>query len=172
MFRLTVLALLIAAPAAAQTRFQDLKAIDAAVMGFTGRPVGSDGGARAPVDARLKLASCGTVSLAWRTAQHDAVVVSCPQPEWRIYVPVQAPVVPPEARAVAAAVAKPQPVIKRGDPVTIEAGAPGFSISRDGVAMGDAAPGGRFLVNVDGTAKPVQAIALESGRATLPGWGQ
>ena len=41
---------------------------------------------------------------------------------------------------------------------------------REGVAMGDAAPGGRFMVKVDATRTPVQAIAVEAGRATLPGW--
>ncbi len=61
------------------------------------------------------------------------------------------------------------PVIKRGDPVTVEAGSSGFSITREGIAMGDAPIGGRLLVKVDDTRAPVQAIALESGRATLPG---
>ena len=64
----------------------------------------------------------------------------------------------------------PNPVIKRGDPVMIEAESNGFSISREGVAMGDAAPGGRFMVKVDDTRSPVQAVAVASGRATLPGW--
>ena len=68
--------------------------------------------------------------------------------------------------------AKAAPVIRRGDPVVIEAASNGFSITREGVAMGDAAPGGRFMVKVDDAKGPVQAIALESGRATLPGWGE
>jgi flagella basal body P-ring formation protein FlgA len=54
--------------------------------------------------------------------------------------------------------------------VVIEAGSPGFSISRDGIAMGDAPPGGRFLVKVEDAKGPVQAIAVEAGHATLPGW--
>jgi len=81
---------------------------------------------------------------------------------------------PPDAPAAVAAsfvpVAKAAPVIKRGDPIVIEAGTEGFSISREGVAMGDAAPGGRFMVKVDDTRTPVQAIAVDAGRATLPGW--
>ena len=62
------------------------------------------------------------------------------------------------------------PVIKRGDPVTIEAGQDGFSITREGVAMGDAPAGGRVLVRVADAKAPVQAVAVEGGRATLPGW--
>ena len=62
--------------------------------------------------------------------------------------------------------------IRRNDPVMIEAGNDGFSITREGVAMGDAAPGGRFMVKVEGAKGPVQATAVAPGRATLPGWGE
>lgn len=172
MFRLFACSLLIASPAVAQTGFQDTGAIDRAVASFTGKPIGTEGGARTPVDTRLKLAACPMVSMQWRADNHDSVVVSCTGPEWRIYVPV---IVPPPAPAPAApvpvaAVAKPVIVIKRGDPVTIEAGAAGFSITREGVAMTDAPSGGRLFINVDGTKKPVQAIAIDTGRATLPGY--
>lgn len=170
-------ALTVAAPAHGAT-FQDTTALDRAVADFTGAPIGRTGGARAAVDARLKLAQCPTVALAWRTPAQDAVVVRCSGPEWRIFVPVmmpaaQATVVPgvTAPRAAAAAPAGP-PVIRRNDPVTIEAGTAGFSITREGVALGDAAEGGRFLVRVEGAKGPVQATATAPGRATLPGWGE
>ena len=156
--------------------FQDNQALDRAVAAFTGQPAGAEGGARTPVDTRLKLASCPTVSLSWRTAARDAVTVACTGPDWRIYVPVKHSV--PIAQEGAGArpeprvAAKAAPVIKRGDPVLIEAGSRGFSISREGLAMGDAAPGGRFLIRVEDGRTPVQAIAVDSGRATLPGWGE
>jgi flagellar basal body P-ring formation protein FlgA len=156
--------------------FQDTAGLDRAVAAFTSRPVGAEGGARTPIDPRLRLAQCSTVALAWRTEAHDAVVVSCSGPDWRIFVPVIRPAsaAPPTATARPAMVvaAKAEPVIRRGDPVVIEAGSNGFSISREGVAMGDAPPGGRFLVKVEDAKGPVQAIAIEPGHATLPGWGQ
>ena len=158
--------------------FQDIAALDRAVADFTGAPIGRTGGARTAVDARLKLAQCPTVSLAWRTVAQDAVVVRCSGPEWRIFVPVIMPASAPAAAvvgapAVAAVRAAPlEPVIRRNDPVTIEAGTDGFSITREGVAMGDAAPGGRFMVKVEGAKGPVQATAVAAGRATLPGWGE
>jgi flagella basal body P-ring formation protein FlgA len=158
----------------AAAAFQSTAGLDGAVSAFTGQPIGADGGARAAVDPRLRLAQCPTVALSWRTDAHDAVVVSCSGPNWRLFVPVirQTPAAPARAAAAfAAAPVKAVPVIKRGDPVTIEAGADGFAITRDGVAMSDAAPGGRFMVKVDDTKGPVQAVALEGGRATLPGWG-
>ncbi|AXJ95333.1 MULTISPECIES: flagella basal body P-ring formation protein FlgA [unclassified Sphingomonas] len=159
---------------AAVGAFQDTGGLDRAVAAFTSRPIGAEGGARTAIDARLRLAACPTVSLSWRTEAHDAVVVSCAGPDWRIFVPVIRPAdaPPPTARAAIIPAVKADPVIRRGDPVVIEAGSPGFSISREGVAVGDAAPGARFMVRVDDARTPVQAIAIASGRATLPGWDE
>lgn len=171
---LLIPALLVAAPALAAP-FQDTIALDRAVASFTGQGIGTEGGARSVVDPRLKLASCPMVTMAWRSEAHDAVVVTCTGPEWRIFVPVRFAATEPRKtpQAIAAVVApKLDPVIRRGDPVTIEAGSPDFSITREGVAMGDAAPGARFLVKVDGAKGPVQAVAVATGRATLPGWGE
>lgn len=169
-----MIALLLFAAAAAS--FQDVAGLDRAVAGFTGREIGAEGGARAPVDPRLRLTPCPMVSLAWRTAARDAVVVACTAPAdgaaWRIFVPV---VMPSRAAATGAGAGPSAPapgarIIRRGDPLTIEAGSPGFSITREGVALGDAAAGERLLVRVDNARAPVQAVAVEAGRATLPGW--
>jgi flagella basal body P-ring formation protein FlgA len=164
-----------ASPLAAQAiRFQDIIAIDVAVQAFTGRAIGEEGGARTKVDARLKLAACPLPQLDWRGSYQDAVVVRCDAPAWRIYVPVRMPPTPVHSPVIAAAavtpLAKPDLVIRRGDPVTIEAGSAGFAITRDGIALGDAARGARFMVKVDPAKPPVQAVAIESGRAGLPGW--
>ncbi|WP_213979652.1 flagella basal body P-ring formation protein FlgA [Sphingomonas sp. dw_22] len=163
-------AILAAAPAAEQ--FQSTVVLDAIVAQFTGKPVGELGGARAPVDSRLKLAQCAAPQLEWRSEAKDAVLVRCMAPGWRVYVPVNAaPQSRPVAEARAAPVVKAEPVIRRGDPITVEAGAPGFSITREGVAMGDAAPGARLLVKVDEKRQPIQAVAVEQGLARLPGTG-
>ena len=168
---LPLAAALIATPALAGT-FQDIPSLDRAVVAFTGHALGETGGARATIDTRLKLAPCPTVSLSWRTEAHDSVVISCLGPEWRVYVPVVGRIdVATPAAAPAARVAAAPPVIKRGDPVMIEAGSPGFSITREGVAMADAPAGARLLVKVADAKLPVQALAVAPGRATLPGWG-
>lgn len=168
------LLLAVAAPALA-AGFQDTATLDRAVAAFTGRPVGADGGARTPVDSRLRLAACPTVALAWRGEAHDAVVVTCSGPAtsqfWRVFVPVlRAAPLSTAPTALPAALVKGPPVIRRGDPVLVEAGTDGFSITREGIAMSDAAPGARFLVRVDDAKGPVQAVAVDAGRATLPGW--
>ena len=172
-----LLSIAVVSPLAAAPLFQDTVAIDRAVAAFAGHAIGDEGGARTPVDTRLKLASCPMVSMAWRSDAHDAVVVTCTGPQWRLFVPMRMATVAPKGAAplviepsTAPAPLRPVYVIKRGDPVTISAGSPGFSIAREGVAAGDAVAGGRFLVKVDQTRAPVQAVAIASGRATLPGW--
>ena len=115
------------------------------------------------------------VSMSWRGEAHDAVVATCTGPDWRIFVPViRAATTPATVAATRAPVvlAHAEPVIRRGDPVVIEAEQDGFSITREGVAAGDAAPGVRVAVRVEGAIAPVQAVAVAGGRATLPGWGQ
>lgn len=160
--------------AAAPEHYQSTVVLDAVVAQFTGKQPGELGGARAPVDTRLRLGHCAAPQLEWRNEAKDAVLVRCMAPGWRVYVPVNAL---PQPRPVAvarrpAAVVRAEPVIRRGDPITVEAGAPGFSITREGVAMGDAAPGARLLVKVDDKRQPIQAVAIEQGRARLPGTGE
>lgn len=169
-------ALLIVAAPAAGAGFQSTQSLDGLVAQFTGQAIGQEGGAQAPVDARLRLAACPAPQFAWRTDAHDAVVVTCMAPNWRIFVPVKMAPRAAAPRAIPAAsvapAAKPQPVIRRGDAVMLEVNAGGFSITRDGVAMGDAPVGGRVAVQVEQGKPPVQAVALEAGRAGLPGWAE
>lgn len=157
---------------AAALLHQDTASLDRAVATFTGQAIGAEGGARAAIDARLRLKPCPTVALSWRTDAHDAVVVACAGPDWRIFVPVRGAAPAPADAPRIAAPARAEPVIRRGDPVVIEAASSGFAISREGVAVTDAAPGGRFTVRVEGAKSPVQAVALAGGRATLPGWSE
>lgn len=163
---------LAASPAAAQS-FQSTTLLDKAVAGFTGQPIGATGGARTPVDTRLKLVPCPMVSLAWRTETHDSVVVTCPDPQWRIFVPVIAAAAAPKPAVIvgpaAAPAAKPEIVIKRGDPVSVVAGSNGFAVTRDGIAVGEAAAGQRVLIKVEDGKPPIQAIAVEAGKAEIPG---
>ena len=170
-----MIALLIAlsGPTAA---FQSTEALDLLVERFAGAPIGAEGGARAAVDKRLKLAACDAPQLSWRSPAEDAVVIRCQGPQqWRVFVAINA--LPKSAPAAVAAAApapvapKPELVIRRGDPVMLEAGAAGFSITREGLALADAQVGGRVLVKTDDKRPPVAAIALAPGRAKLPGFG-
>lgn len=163
-----MLALALFAAAAGTT---DLALLDRAAEIFAGAPLGAPGGPVAPIDRRLKLAACGSSpEFSWRTEARDAIVIRCPEPgSWRIFVAMK-PQAAGAAPTLATAPIKVEPVIRRGDPVTLSAGRPGFAVTADGVAMADAAPGARFQVKIEGPKNPVQAIAVEAGLATLPGW--
>jgi flagella basal body P-ring formation protein FlgA len=165
------IALIAAATPAAAQNFQSTIMIDKAVAGFAGHAIGETGGARTAVDARLKLTTCPMVSLNWRTDSHDSVVVTCPDPQWRIFVPMLMPASAPPAATAAAPVtaAKLAIVIKRGDPVTVVAGDGAFSVTRDGIATTDAAAGARVLIRVQDGKPPIQAVAVEPGKAMIPG---
>ena len=162
--------LMLFAPLALGTTFQDVATLDRAVAAFTGQPVGAQGGPRAPVDPRLRLAQCPTVALNWRSDARDAVVVTCSGPDWRVFVPVLRAASAPATVTTPAPVAALIIVVRRGDPVMIEAGTDGFQITREGTAATDAVAGARVAVRVTGTAQPVQAIAVAPGRVTLAGW--
>lgn len=154
----------------AATATTDLNLLDRAAEIFAGARIGEPGGPAAPVDKRLRLSACSaSPEFSWRTEAHDAIVIRCPDPgSWRIFVAMKT--VAPAMPAAATAPVKAEPVIRRGDPVTLAAAQPGFSVTADGVAMADAAPGARLMVKVEGAKAPVQAIAVEAGKATLPGW--
>lgn len=145
----------------------DLSLLDRAAEIFAGAPRGTPGGPVAAIDRRLRLSACGSSpEFAWRSDARDAIVIRCPDPNgWRIFVAVAA-----QPAAAQQAAVKAEPVIRRGDPVTLEASRDGFAVTADGVAMNDAAPGARLQVKVEGGKSPVQAIAVEAGKAALPGW--
>ncbi len=162
------------ASAANAAGFVDPATLDARIAAFTGQPIGDPGGAATEVDRRLRLADCGdNVVLGWRTERRDAVVVSCAgAASWRIFVPAKAAAGGATLAALTpgtAVVARAEPVIRRGDPVTIQSGTTGFSVSSEGVAMADATPGARLRVAVAGSRVPIQGIAVEPGLVTLPG---
>jgi flagellar basal body P-ring formation protein FlgA len=158
-----MLSLLLLAASAPAT---DLALLDRAAEIFAGARLGEAGGPAAPIDRRLRLTACpSSPEFSWRTEARDAIVIRCPEAGgWRIFVSVRA------APQLASASAKVEPVIRRGDPVTLVAEQSGFAVSADGIAMADAAPGGRVAIKMDGAKGPVQAIAVAAGKATLPGW--
>lgn len=167
MLRFALAATLIASPALAASA--DLDSLDRLAEAFAGAPIGEDGGPASGIDRRLRLAACkADPEIDWHGDRRDALLIRCPDPRgWRLFVPIKGAAA--VARGVAAP-AKAEPVIRRGDPVTIAAGSAGFSVTQDGIAMSDARPGARIAIKVDGSKSPVQAIAVEAGRATLPGW--
>lgn len=120
-------ALAITLPAQA-AGFADPSMIDLEVSRFTGAGIGTPGGARLPVDRRLKLAGCDApLALDWYGPRRDTVLVRCPMPDgWRIYVPVD---------SGAPGAARQDVAVAKGDNVSITLRGHGFSLSRQGEAL-------------------------------------
>lgn len=152
-------ALCAAAPAFA-AGFHDLASIDREVAQFTGAQVGAEGGARLPVDRRLKLAHCPTpLSLEWYGSGSRTVLVRCPVAGgWRLFVPV----------AAAQAGARAEPVIARGEAVSIDLQGNGFTVSRQGEALEAGAVGEWIRVRPLGTKRDaIRARVIRPGQVGI-----
>ncbi|WP_338447322.1 flagella basal body P-ring formation protein FlgA [Pelagerythrobacter marensis] len=153
-------AIAVAAPALA-AGFHDLSSIDREVERFTGAPQGSEGGARLPVDRRLKLTQCPTpIALEWYGSGNRTVLVRCPvSGGWRLFVPVA---------ATQAAAAQARPVIARGESVSIAIQGRGFTVSRQGEALEAGAVGEWIRVRPAGEKREaIRARVIRPGRVGM-----
>jgi flagellar basal body P-ring formation protein FlgA len=161
------LAMLLAAPAAAQTSHADLAAIDRAVAQFTGIAQGQPGGAVLPLDRRLRLATCpAPLSLGRYGGQQDTVEVACPVAGgWKLYVPLVG-----SAKSAPGAVSTPAPAVyavTRGDQVTITIRGQGFAVSQPGQALESGALGA--WIKVRGAGQGAQVLRARVLRPGLVG---
>jgi flagellar basal body P-ring formation protein FlgA len=149
------LALLGTAAPALAAGFADPAAIDRAVAAFTGAPIGTPGGARTPVDRRLRLAPCGaSLALEWYGRARDTVLVRCPeQGGWRLFVPL----------AAGGAQQSGPDVVSRGEMVTITVRGSGFTLSRQGEALEAGAIGEWIRVKPANKGEPLRAQVVRPG---------
>lgn len=149
------LALLGTAAPALAAGFADPAAIDRAVVEFTGAQIGTPGGARTPVDRRLRLAACGSgLMLEWYGRARDTVLVRCPeQGGWRLFVPL----------AAGGAQQSGPDAVSRGDMVTITVRGSGFSLSRQGEALEAGAIGEWIRVKPANKGEPLRAQVVRPG---------
>ena len=148
-------------PVAAQdSRFADPAAIDRLVESFTGQPIGASGGARAPVDRRLRLASCTQpLDIDWHGSGSRTVAVSCAgQGGWRIFVQLQ------QSGAVVSA----KPAITRGEAVTITIEGDGFSVQQRGEAMEAGGVGEWIQVRSSAKSASVRGRIERPGLVVIP----
>lgn len=152
-------ALCAAAPAVA-AGFHDLAAIDAEVAQFTGAPQGVSGGARQPVDRRLKLAQCPMpLAFEWYGNAHQTVLVRCPVANgWRLFVPIEG----------ASPGVKAEPIVARGEAVSIAIQGAGFTVSRQGEALDAGAVGEWIRVRPAGEKREaIRARVIQPGRVGI-----
>lgn len=166
------LAALASAPAAAQS-FQNIDALEARLINALGAGVGEPGGLAAPIDRRLKLANCPQ-TVAIDPPALGAVALRCASLGWRIRVPLQRLNGAAAGAGPVAMVAKPQPAVRRGDPVDLVAETGGFSVSVTAIAQEDGAPGARIRVKTEQDGRQqgqlLFAEVIEPGRVRLPGF--
>jgi flagella basal body P-ring formation protein FlgA len=161
-----------ATPAAAQS-FQSIAALEEQVVASLGVPIGQPGGPARPIDRRLKLSSCPAPVIVEPIAL-GAVTVRCQQIGWRLRVPVlQGGGEALTARAnvgVATRTARAEPIIRRGDPVSLVVVSGGFTVSRQAVAEQDGAPGDRIRVRTEPRKPPITGQVMADGRVAMSGF--
>lgn len=157
MFRSLAIAIALLAPLPAMAGgIEDPTALDTLVAQFTGAAIGEPGGAARPVDSRLKLLRCPDRPVAsWFGSSQRSVRVDCPVPGgWTVYVPLVQ-----SARA--------QPVVARGDQVSVQVSGRGFTVSGRGEALAAGAVGDVISVRTpsrDGKRQTVSGRVLGPGR--------
>jgi flagella basal body P-ring formation protein FlgA len=173
--------LALSAPAAAAP-FQNLDALESRLINALGAGIGEPGGPAAPIDRRMKLATCPQpVTIDPPTL--GAVALRCAAIGWRIRVPIQRlqGAAPSSYNAVSYSAApmqrqpqKADPVVRRGDPVDLVAETGGFSVSVTATAQEDGAPGARIRVKTQQDGRPQGQIlfaeVIDAGRVRLPGF--
>lgn len=162
-----------ACPAFAQAgRLENLDALERRLVIALGADIGQPGGPVAPIDRRMKLAACPSAAEV-EPPYAGAAVLRCAEIGWRIRVPVMAGgMIRTAAAAPARQIArqeKPEPVIRRGDPVEIRAEYAGFTVTKQMIADQDGAPGDRIRVRTEPRARPIMVEVVDVGVARLPG---
>ena len=143
----------------------DLSIIDRAVADFTGAGIGQPGGAKLPVDRRLRLDDCQTpLDLQWFGRDQRSVQIACPTAGWRIYVAV-------DSRMGAASrfgQSHGETIVKRGENVSILVRGNGFTLTRQGSAVEDGAQGEWIKVRVNGKkAEALRAMVIRPGQVGI-----
>lgn len=165
MFLGSLAAAALAATTANAATPMDLSIIDRAVADFTGATIGQPGGAKLPVDRRLRLASCNApLDLQWFGRDQRSVQVACPTAGWRIYVAV-------DADAGGGHGASPQygqTLVKRGENVSILVRGSGFTLTRQGSAVEDGAQGEWIKVRATGQrTETLRAMVIRPGQVGI-----
>lgn len=144
----------------------DLSMIDRAVADFTGAEIGQPGGAKLPVDRRLRLAGCQTpLDLQWFGRDQRSVQIACPSAGWRIYVAVDNGA---GGGPRGAAQSYGETLVHRGETVSIQVRGGGFTLTRQGSAMEDGAQGEWIKVRANGErTETLRAMVLRPGQVGI-----
>ncbi|MEH6756210.1 MAG: flagella basal body P-ring formation protein FlgA [Parasphingorhabdus sp.] len=142
----------------AASPFEDTAQLDRQVAMHLSANIGDAGGARAPIDTKLRLTRCpGTLDLS--ETNNSAVMVSCPALGWRIFVPVQ--------RGQTQSTSQDEFVVLRNQPLTLVVKRPSFSISYGVIAQENGRLGDYISVRSSRKSKEIMARVSGSGEVEL-----
>lgn len=167
-----LIALLAGGSAAQAAPLENLDALERRLVIALGADIGQPGGPVAPIDRRMRLASCPAPAEV-EPPYAGAAVLRCAPVGWRIRVPVL-----PGGMVRMASAAQPrtivravrdEPVIRRGDPVEIRTAYAGFTVTKRMIAEQDGAPGERIRVRTEPRTRPMVVEVVDVGLARIPG---
>lgn len=170
-FRHAAALLAMGATGAAAQNFENVARLESGLIAQLGAGIGQPGGPVAPIDRRLKLASCPG-AVAYDPPVLGAAAVRCAALGWRIRVPLvrlaqAAPQAAPGFQQQQQALA--EIVIRRGDPVEVVAGGRYFSVSSQAIAEQDGRVGGRIRVRGAPKSPPMMVEVVREGVVRIPG---
>ena len=148
---------------AAVSPFEDTTKLDRKVAQYLGADIGDYGGARAPIDPKLKLGRCPS-GITITDARRNAVQVSCRKLGWRIYVPLT------EGGGNAgwrAGSRSGEYTVQRNQPLLLTIRRPNFVVSYSVVAQKNGYVGDFIPVRADRKSKVLMARITNSGEVEL-----
>ena len=148
---------------AAASPFEDTAQLDRKVAQYLGADIGDYGGARAPIDPKLKLGRC-PVGITIADARRNAVQVSCRTLGWRIYVPLSngGNIAGPR-RSIGSG----EPAVQRNQPLLLTIRRPNFVVSYAVVAQKGGHVGDFIPVRADRKSKVLMARIKSSGEVEM-----
>ncbi|GAA0466834.1 hypothetical protein GCM10009096_04420 [Parasphingorhabdus litoris] len=142
--------------------FEDTTDLDRQVAVHLGANIGDAGGARAPIDTKLRLKRCPR-SVRLSDTNNNAVLVSCPDLGWRIFVPVRRS----QAAASSQSDRAKEFVVLRNQPLTLVVRRPNFSISYRVIAQKNGRVGDFIPVRSSRKSKLLMARVSNTGEVEL-----
>lgn len=146
----------------AASPFEDTVQLDRQVGDYLNARIGEVGGARAPIDRKLKLKRCPT-SVQISHTNRDSLIVSCPNSGWRIFVPLSTG---SSARSRGSLGAD-EIVVRRNQPLMLVVKRPSFSISYSVIAQKNGRIGDYIPVRSSRKSKTLIARVSGNGQVEL-----
>ena len=146
----------------AASPFEDTTYLDRQVASHLGAGIGDVGGAQAAIDPKLKLKRC-TNAVNVSETNNNAVLVSCPNLGWRIFVPVRFGGNGSNRSGNGVA----DVLVQRNQPVTLVIRRSNFSISYGVIAQKSGGLGDYIPVRSDSKAKELMARISGAGEVEM-----